>query len=277
VKILITGASGYVGGRIFYDLKDDFELVGTYFSNKISKDFIQLDVTKNDQVKKIIQFTKPQVVIHIANNPSQKWCKEHPEEAVKLNQDSSHYILDVANKMDVKIIYMSTMGAILPKDLYQNTKAYSEKVFQNTEAGYINLRPSVGIGVSPDKNEDNFFNNIVKCYKGEKEPIFDTSLKLQPTHLSHISNVIRQCIKNNIWNKIIPISVQVERSRFDIATEILSRFDVKTLPVDLKIPPFNSVDNIDDELTKLGLPTMEYNEAISLAINDIKNLQKISL
>lgn len=139
MKILITGASGYVGARIFYDLKNDFDLVGTYFSNKLSNDFVHLDITKKDQVSKIINDVKPEIIIHIVNNPSQKWCAEHPEEAKLINQDGSHYLLDAANKIGTKIIYMSTMGAILPKDIYQNTKAYSEKVFQQTIAGYINL------------------------------------------------------------------------------------------------------------------------------------------
>lgn len=115
------------------------------------------------------------------------------------------------------------------------------------------------------------------CYEGKKDPVFETSLKLQPTHLTHISKVIKKCIEDDIWNKTIPISVHESRSRFDIATDILKEFNVKTIATDLQIPPFNSVENIDKELSDLGLPTMTYDEAIKLAVEDIKKLDNYKL
>ena len=275
MKILLTGASGYVGARIYFDLKSSFDLIGTFFSNQISKDLIQLDITNKNKVDEIVSKVKPEIIIHVANNPSSQWCKDHPEKAVELNQTSSEYLIDSANRNNAKIIYVSTMGAINPKDLYQKTKAASEKMFKLTKAGYLILRPSVGIGYSPNTTHDNFFNQILKCLSHDKKAVFDTSLKLQPTHLSHMSIIIQACLSKEIWNQVIPISVAEMKSRYEIANDILGEFGIKVTPVDNHIPPFNSVDTIDDELKKLGITTLSYQQAIKMTTRDIKNKNNI--
>jgi len=277
MRLLITGASGYVGARIFFDLKTSFDLIGTFFSSRLSKKLIPLDVTNKSEVDKTIVEVRPDIIIHIANNPSSEWCVAHPKEAIELNQTSSKYLVDSANKNNVKIVYMSTMGAIVPRDLYQKTKAASEEIFKLTKAGYLILRPSVGIGYSPNTTHDNFFNQILRCLKYNKVAVFDTSLKLQPTHLSHISDVIKECIDGQIWNQVIPISVEEMRSRYEIAKDILGGFGMKVAPIDNHIPPFNSVDGIDNELRRLGLTTLSYRQVVKMSVEDIKNKSSISI
>lgn len=272
MKLLITGASGYVGARLYFDLKDECEVVGTYFTNQLSKSFIPLNVTNKNDVDRVVGDIKPEIIIHIANNPSSEWCAAHPNEAIELNQNSSIHLTNSANKINAKIVYVSTMGAIIPRDLYQKTKANSEEIFKSTKAGYLILRPSVGIGYSPNTMHDNFFNQLVACLNHDKKAIFDTSLKLQPTHLTHISIIIRECFDKKLWNQVIPISVPEMKSRYDIANDILKEFGIEVGQIDQHIPPFNSVEGIDDELREYGLTTMTYEQVINMTIDDIRKL-----
>lgn len=275
MRLLVTGASGYVGARIYFDLNPSFNLVGTFFSNQLSKNLIPLNITDKNEVDKIIGEVRPEIIIHVANNPNSEWCEAHPKEAVELNQTSSKYLVNSANKNNAKIIYISTMGAIVPRDLYQKTKAASEEIFKLTEAGYLILRPSVGIGYSPNTTHDNFFNQILRCLKHDRKAIFDTSLKLQPTHLTHISSVIRECLDRKIWNQVIPISVVEMRSRYDIAKDILREFGVEVSPIDKHILPFNSVEGVDDELKRFGLTMLSYHQAIKMTVADLKNRDNV--
>jgi nucleoside-diphosphate-sugar epimerase len=50
MKILLIGASSYVGARIYFDLKDSYEVVGTYNNNLLSKSFVKLDITDSHDV-----------------------------------------------------------------------------------------------------------------------------------------------------------------------------------------------------------------------------------
>ena len=275
MKLLITGASGYVGARIYFDLKPSFDLVGTFFSNQLSRNLISLDITDKNEVDRIVGDVRPEIIIHVANNPSSDWCKAHPKKAVELNQVGSEYLLSSANKNNAKIIYISTMGAIIPKDLYQQTKAASEEIFKLTRAGYLILRPSVGIGCSPNTTHINFFNQMLRCLEHNSEAIFDTSLRLQPTHLTHISDIVRGCIDRRIWNQVIPISVAEMRSRYDIANDILGKFGVEVTPIDKHIPPFNSVEGVDNELRRFGLTVLSYRQVIEMSVKDINNRSNI--
>lgn len=46
MKILITGASSYLGAKIYEDFKNDFDVIWTYNFNKLFDEFVKLDLTK---------------------------------------------------------------------------------------------------------------------------------------------------------------------------------------------------------------------------------------
>jgi len=43
-KILIIGASSYVGARLYFDLKQKFSVIGTYSSSQLSKNLFHLGI-----------------------------------------------------------------------------------------------------------------------------------------------------------------------------------------------------------------------------------------
>ena len=270
MKIAILGAGGYVGARLFIDLKNSFEVVGTYHENKLFPELLQLDITQRGDIDQILNQIKPEIVIHVANNPSSKWCDENPEKAVLLNEQSTGYLVEAANARSVKIIYISTMGAIESDNLYQRTKSNSEKIIRQANTDFLILRPSVGIGLSPNTTAPSFFNQLLSCIKQNTPTEIDTSLKFQPVHLNHISQVILSCIKNNIWNQTIPISIAESKSKYEIAFDLLSQFGIKVVPVDNHRTPFNGVNDIDEQLTKLHLPVWTYSTLINKTISEIK-------
>ena len=55
MKILITGASGYVGARIFEDLRGHHDVTGTFQRNKFFTDLRQLDITDRKTVGGILK------------------------------------------------------------------------------------------------------------------------------------------------------------------------------------------------------------------------------
>lgn len=64
MKILIIGASSYVGARIFIDLRDRYDVAGTYSTNRLAQEFVKLDITKKDQVSELVKKINPDVIIH---------------------------------------------------------------------------------------------------------------------------------------------------------------------------------------------------------------------
>ncbi|KKT59027.1 MAG: putative nad-dependent epimerase/dehydratase,dtdp-4-dehydrorhamnose reductase, oxidoreductase protein [Candidatus Gottesmanbacteria bacterium GW2011_GWA1_44_24b] len=252
-KISIIGASSYVGARLYFDLKSKFIVVGTYSSNQLSKNFIYLDITNKKEVEKVINDIRPNVIIHVANNASAKWCDTYPEKAVLLNQTATQYIADSANKVNAKLIYISTMGAVKPSNLYGKTKSKSEKIIKTSKYGYLILRPSLILGYSPNTTNDRPFNRLLKNLDEGVSAVYDTSWKFQPTYIRHMSEVITACINNKIFNRSIVIAVTEMKSRYDTARDILTPFGIKVTPVDAKDSTF---EVFKDDLSELNYPRL---------------------
>ncbi len=270
MKVLLTGASSYVGARLYFDLRKSLNIKGTYFGTQLSTDFIKLDVTNKEDVEKLVGEYKPNIIVHAAANASASWCEQNPELATSLNQKSTESIVESANKIGAKIILLSSFIAKNPINVYGETKAASEQFVKNTKAGFIILRPSLIIGFSPNTVNDRPFNRILKNIDEKTEAIYDVSWKFQPTYIRQISEIIEALIKKDILNKTIPIAVKELKTRYDIANDILGAFDIKVTPID-KHDNETVIKEDLHELKELNLPEYSYAEVIKRCILEIKD------
>jgi dTDP-4-dehydrorhamnose reductase len=275
MKILLTGASSYVGARLFLDISKTHDVTGTYHGNKLSEKFIPLDVTSPEEIKNSIAKYQPEIIIHAASNANARWCEANSELAVKLNQESTRFIVEAANKINAKLILISSIVAKKPANVYGKTKSQSESYAKETKNGFVILRPSLIIGFSPNTVNDRPFNRILKNLDQKTKAEYDTSWEFQPTYLKHISEVILEVIKRNIVNEIIPIAVPEIKTRFDIAKDILEPFGITVTPVDQKDPTEVLTDDLS-KLAQLNLPQYSYGEIIEQIVAEIKNREQFS-
>ncbi len=80
-KLLVSGASGFLGWNICQEAKDKWEVYGTAFSNpkKIpGAEIVQIDLTDLNELKKVFNEIGPDAVIHAAAETSPNYCQEHP-------------------------------------------------------------------------------------------------------------------------------------------------------------------------------------------------------
>ncbi|MBI2130102.1 sugar nucleotide-binding protein, partial [Candidatus Woesearchaeota archaeon] len=188
-------------------------------------------------------------------------------------EDGTKNIVDAANAIKAKVIYISSVIVIVPQNVYGRTKLAGEEYVKNTKYGFIILRPSLIIGLSPNTTNDRPFNRILQNIDEKTPAIYDNSWKFQPTWLGHISEVIQISLEKSITNEIIPIAVSELKSRFDIARNILSCFNISVKPKNEndKTPVITVTQ---DKLKQFGLPCYTYSEIISKSVNEIKGREK---
>lgn len=273
MNVLITGASSYVGANIYSILKNNYSVVGTYHSHKLFPELELLDITNQKDVEEFVYSKKPDVIIHVAANPNASWCEKNPDEAVKINQESTRYLVNSANKINAKFIFISSYAVINHKSVYAKTKLESEKIVKDTHAGYIILRPAHIVGYSPNTENDRQFNRFLKDIVEKTPAIYDTSWKFQPTYLKHITEIILKILKSNIWNETFEVAAPELKSRYDLAKDILSPFGVDVKPENKNdnSPTFNADLS---KLKKLGLPEYTYDEMIKGIVQEIKEYLK---
>jgi len=275
--LLLTGASSYVGARIYFDLKGKYNLIGTYFHHPLSTKFLHVNLTDREEVSEIFKEVKPDIIVHVANYSSPKSVVNNEENFIALNKKATEYVVECANDIGAKVVFISSQAASNPSDLYGQLKAVSEGQVKSVHAGYLILRPSLIVGFSPNTINDRPFNRILRCLDGRTNTgEFDTSWKLQPTYIGHISRIIEKAVQNNVWNKTIPIFINELVTQYQMARDILGRFGMSVRPIDLHfhIPPSK------DDLTvfkEFDLPPYSYSEMIEVIVSEIKNRKEFVL
>lgn len=277
MKLLLIGASSYVGARIFFDLKNSHDVVGTYCHNPLSHSFIKLDITDKKDVSEVFHAIKPEAIIHVANYPSPRSAINNEENFTKLNDTGTTNVVESANEIGAKIVFISSQAANVATDIYGKLKAKSETLVTTTSAGYLILRPSLILGMSPNITNPRPFNRILKCLDDRTTVgAFDTSWKLQPTYIGHLSYIIEKTITDNTWNKSIPVFIDTLVTQYTIARDILDPFGVHVTQDDqhISIPPSNDDLSI---LNAFNFSPHTYSEMIDVIIQEIKERNKFRI
>jgi dTDP-4-dehydrorhamnose reductase len=146
----------------------------------------------------------------------------------------------------------------------------STRIVKTASAGYNIIVPGFILGYSPNTTNDRPFNRILANLDHGTPAEYDTSWRLQMTYVHHISEVIRELIKESIVNQSITVAVPGLTTRFETSRDILKPFGIPVTPVD-KHDTTPSLEHDLSRLSELHLPTYTYVKAIGAIIEEIRN------
>lgn len=148
-KILITGASGFLGTKLYTQLLPKYDVVGSYLSHP-REILIHFDFSDRNDVQRVIEDLHPEVIIHTAGVPDPDYCEKHPEESERVHFGGAKNIVEASKKVGAKLIYVSTTYVFgggsapyretdptSPVNLYGIVKARAEKEVQKLDNSTI--------------------------------------------------------------------------------------------------------------------------------------------
>lgn len=163
MKIAITGASGRFGRGLQLALEQKHTIYPLRHAD--------VDVTKADDVERVLTAIHPDVVIHAAALPDIDYCETHPEETHKVNVEGTRNVMRGAAQIGAGLVHISTdavfdgtkrepyveSDAANPISVYGRSKLAAEQVVKEYERQWI-FRVSVLFG--PGK--ENFVSKAIE-------------------------------------------------------------------------------------------------------------------
>ena len=190
-RVLVLGASGLLGSRVYEELSSRIETYGTYFRSTVKKssNFYELDATNYSDLSTLIRKIQPSRIINCLGLTDVEVCDKRPEASWKLNAEIPVQISRLAQEISSQFIHISTdhyrssleeprdeSVPMKPINQYGFAKFAAENfiLFENSEA--LILRTNFfGISRKVDKSILNFAMNALndnKSLEGFRDVFF---------------------------------------------------------------------------------------------------------
>jgi dTDP-4-dehydrorhamnose reductase len=181
MRVLITGALGQLGSKLTDLLEGDTDLFGCDLAPVppgLPYSYRKCNLTQKAQVKTLMAWAKPDILIHCAAMTQVDLCEEKPKEAWEANSLATRLLAEEAKKWNATVLYISTdyvfngnkktpyrpQDKVTPVSVYGRSKAEGESWVQRLVPNWIILRTS-GVYGGPVS----FVESIIR--KAEKEKV----------------------------------------------------------------------------------------------------------
>jgi len=249
-KILLFGATGMAGHMVYYFLRETkkYKIDNVVFRNKLTEDSIQLDVTNNNAVSKLVKTIKPDIIINCIGVLI-KGSKENPDNAILLNAYFPHLLKRLSDEVNATLIHISTDCVFSGKkgnyseidfrdadDVYGRSKALGEIINEKD----LTIRTSI-IGPELKENGEGLFHWFMKNsgnVNGYTNAYWGGVTTLE------LAKAIDVAIENNLTG-LVHLSNGEKISKFDLLNLIKKVWQKN----DIKINPYNE-KSVDKSLLK---------------------------
>ena len=178
--LLITGASGFIGGHLLKQASSKWRVIGTRLRNNTPLDdtdeLIQLDITDKNSVMSAIKEISPSVIIHCAAITNAEYCAKNKELSEAINITGTENITLASSCIGAHLIFISSDQVFDGNDGYYNetalpnpicfygkTKLEGEKIVNKINNSYTiaRLAWTYGKSINESKNFlDRMINNL---------------------------------------------------------------------------------------------------------------------
>lgn len=281
-KVLVTGTDGMLGSNLIKLLP--YEIIG--FNS------IDLDVTDFTKCIEVLDYERPNIIIHTAAYTNVEDCEISKDKAYKVNTLGTQNLVNYCINKDILFIYISSTGIyglekekepynefdeVNPTTVHHKTKYEAEKIVQNHLSKYLILRTGWLFGGNIKHNKNFVYKRYLEAL-GSKEIFGDNSQIGNPTYINDFVKQIRILIENNQYGVFNCVNKAYNVSRYNYVEKIIELFELNCIVqvssenIFKRVAPVsNNESAINYKLNLLNLNIMdEWEKSLEIYINILK-------
>ena len=210
-KLLILGASGLLGSRLFYNFLNDYETQGTCNkSDSFNSSIVNLDVTKSDFTKKIIEF-KPDIIINCIAFTDVNKCEKEQSLAWYLNAELPKIVAALSKDLGAKLIHISTdhfekpeilknidIEESIPVNFYGRSKLAGENNVKIINKEALILRTNFFGARAIPQAKNSFFETIFQNLQSSIRTSGFSNIYFTPISISELNKAVKILMHSNL-------------------------------------------------------------------------------
>ena len=301
--LLITGSNGLLGQKLVNLLqrKNENQWIATARgSNRISnlskEHFATMDITNPDEIQKVFDLYKPDVLIHTAAMTQVDDCETHQQACWLHNVKAVEYLIEACNKYHTFFIHLSTdfifdgtsgpyteEAEANPLSFYGKSKWEAEKLLQTSNIEWAIARTVLVYGIVEDMSRSNIILWVKKSLEeGKTIKVVDDQWRT-PTLAEDLAMGVYLIAKHkakgifNISGKDMLTPYQMALATadfFGLDKSLIQRADSSTFTQPAKRPPKTGFI-IDKARKILGYEPHSFQEGLAILQKQISEFELI--
>jgi len=231
-KIYIAGCGGMLGEAFYKQFSSEYVLKCT--DKDVNEDWLSyLDFRDFEAYKKDVTDYEPDYLFHLGAYTDLEYCEQNADDTYITNTLSVENAVNIANKLDIPLLYISTAGIFdggkllyddwdipNPLGVYARSKYMGEKFVIENANRYLICRAGWMMGSGPKKDKK-FIQKIMKqIKKGKKELYIVNDKDGTPTYTHDFAKNVKLLIEKEYWG-LYNMVCSGQTSRLEVATELL--------------------------------------------------------
>ena len=219
-KMLVTGASGFLGSRVAAYFSKEYELC--------TPSHQEMDITQADIVEQIVDTFHPDVIIHCAAMADVGQCQREPEASWARNVTGSINIATAAKRVGAKCLLCSSdqVYFAIPTNLYAQEKLAAEQECLRIDPDCVFLRLSwmYDPALTKVSQHSDFFTNLLPKLHTDEELAYAAYDKRGITDVNEVIQNMKKAIE--IPGGIYDFGSPNDKTMYETAVSLFSQLNL---------------------------------------------------
>ena len=237
-RIYIAGCGGMLGDAFYEQFRNDYELKCTDIDVN-SGWLTYLDFRDLEAYRKDVRDFKPDYLFHLGAYTDLEYCELHPEDTYATNTTSVKHAVEIANELNIPLLYISTAGIFdgkkdvyddwdepHPMGVYARSKYLGEQYVVEQVKNYLVCRAGWMMGGGPRKDKKFIGKLMRQIEEGKRELFIVDDKDGTPTFTHDFARNVKELIEKECWG-LYNMACEGFTSRLEVAQELIRLLNLR--------------------------------------------------